>query len=299
MFRSYRSIASGFVIVGAALGLLVGYHSPAVAQNDLTPEQQAAVDRAFTAGTDALTKQKYANAVTEFKKVLLVVPDETSTLWNCGTAAFFAHDYPTSLQCWQRLRPLAARIDSDSPDAKTFTAAKVTAKLIQVYQAMGDRTARNRERAALVQLRASRTDPALTEQDSFCCDQFTVGGKRVFAYDYFALTGRFGVRYDFVVTKPDGTMDYHLQLECGPDDNAMAHETKEIKPNQRLFSLDGYYDRGRLHRTFVYFSASAPKLSTDPKAPEPSPAYEAVKAVVIRVIQGKVPSLTSSYSGKP
>ncbi len=264
--------------------------------DSLSPAKRAALDVAFKNGNDALAQKKYAEAVMEYKKVLALVPDETSTLWNCGMASFSAKDYVTSVQCWKRLRTLVPPVPEEDD---SFTVAKVSAKLIQAYQAMGDQPARNQERVALVKLRNSKVDPALIKRSAFCCDQFTVDGKSVFAYDYFALTGKLGIRYDFVVTKPDGTMDYHVALECNPNDNALAHELHEIKPNERMFSIDGFYNGGRTHRTFGFLQVSAPKLPTDRTAVNPAPPYETVKKLVVSVLQGKIQSITSSTSGKP
>jgi tetratricopeptide (TPR) repeat protein len=286
--------------VGATAALFTLCH-PAVAQKTggpppaLTATQEAAAQKAFQAANQALEQKRYAEAVTEYKKVLALLPDDTSTLWNCGMAAYSAKDYPTSLQCWKRLRSLLPRV----PDDETFTVAKVSAKLIQVYQSMGDKPAREKERAALVLLRNSKVDPALTKQSSFCCDQFTVDGKSVFAYDHFALTGKLSIRYEFLVTKPEGTVDYRVVLECNPDTNALSRELGEIKPNERLFSVDGFYDGGRTHRTFGFLLAKAAKLPADPTAANPAPPYETVKALVIQVIHGKIKTVTSSTSDKP
>lgn len=290
-----------FVACVGVTAALFALSSPVAAQKaggpppTLSAAQEAAAEKAFQAANQALEQKRYAEAVTEYKKVLALLPNDVSTLWNCGMAAFSAKDYPTSLQCWKRLRPLLPRV----PDDETFTVAKVSAKLIQVYQAMGDKPARDKERAGLVLLRNSKVDPGLTKQNSFCCDQFIVDGKSIFAYDHFALTGKLGIRYDFLVTKPDGTVDYRISLECNPDTNAMSRELGEIKPNERLFSIDGFYDGGRRHRTFGFLLAKAAKLPADPTAANPAPPYETVKSLVIKVIQGKIEAASGSTSDKP
>ncbi|MBC8138373.1 MAG: hypothetical protein H8F28_21045 [Fibrella sp.] len=282
--------------------VLLSLCSPVLAQDSagtplaLTAAQETVVENAFKAGNQALGRKQYARAVIEYKKLLAVLPEETSTLWNCGMASFFDGDYATSVQCWKRLRTIFARKPGDDP---SFTVAKVSAKLIQTYQAMGDKPGRDKERAALVKLRSGKTDAALTKQSSFCCDQFIVDGKSVFAYDYFALTGKLGIRYDFIVTKPDGTQDYHIALECNPTTNSIGRELGDINANERLFSIDGFYDSGRKHRTFAFLKASAPKLPTDPTAANPAPPYETVKEIIVMVIQGKIESTSGSASAKP
>ena len=306
MSRYYRSLGSPMLGITSTLILVMGCAHLAMAQNkpespldSLPPEKRQAVETAFKVGSEEFQQNHYDKALIEYKKVLAIMPDDISILWNCGTASFFAKEYPFSLQCWQRLRVLIPQVIGAPQEGDTFTVAKVTGKMIQVYQAMGDKAGRDKERAVLVQMRKSHTDPSLTKKKSFCCDQFTVEGKSVLAYDYFALTGKFGVRYDFVVTKPDGKMDYHIELECSPDDNSLAHTMKEIKPNERLFSLDGLYEEGRFHRTFGFLKASASKLPADATAAEPAPSYETVKSLVIQIIQGKIKSQSSSSAGKP
>ncbi len=63
-----------------------------------------------------------------------------------------------------------------------------------------------------------------------------------------------------------GLMAYRLT-------NEIAREMKQIKPNQRLFHLDGYFNGGRSHRTYEFFIDE--------------PKYDAVKTAVREILEGK------------
>ncbi len=216
--------------------------------------------------------EKYAEALVEYKKALVEFPDSTGLWWNAGTAAFFTKDYPLALSLWSKLKKAVPEDDA------------VRAKLIQLYRASGDMKALRAEREQLVVLRKSKKNATLSAKPSFCCDQFTVVGKKVFAYDFFELSGDRALRYNFLVLKPDGTTDYRISVGSYKDTNDISRELGQIKANQRLFHLDGYYDQGHTHKTFKFYLSE--------------PAYDTAKKDVIAVLEGKVKMLSGSTNQK-
>jgi tetratricopeptide (TPR) repeat protein len=236
------------------------------------PQQQQTqapdIEKTFEAANKLLEEQHYSEALAQYKTLLATQPDDAAVLWNAGLAASLGSNYKEALPLWQHLKTI---------DPKN---GKVRAKLLQVYQATGDRKARAEERAALIALRKSGKDPALAKEPCFCCDRFTTKGLTVYAYDYFALTGKFARRYDFLILKPDGTQDYRLTLESDEADTEMARELHEIKANERIFTLDGYYEQGRVHKTFNFYQKEI--------------SYDEAKADVMRAVEGKTKVLSSS-----
>jgi tetratricopeptide (TPR) repeat protein len=225
-------------------------------------------DGTLLAANKLLEKKRYVEALAQYKIVLVARPNDPATLWNAGIAASMAKDYTTALPIWLHLKTLDPRN------------GEIRARLVQVYQATGDHKARAEARRSLVALRKSGKDSDLEKGPSFCCDLFTANGRTVSAYDYFTLTGQFARRYDFLVLQPDGTTDYRITLESDQLDTDMAREMHSIKPNERLFTLDGYYDQGSLHKTFGFYKNEI--------------SYDEAKAAVLRVLGGKKTAVSST-----
>jgi len=259
------------VLVAVAVGgSLVGASRPVGAeQAGATAQTQAPDnDKIFQGANKLLEEKHYAEALVQYKILLATLPDDPGVLWNAGIAASLGKDYVAALPLWKHLKAL------DPKDAR------VRAKLIQVYQATNDHKSRAEERKALVDLRKSGKDAELAKQPSFCCDMFTAKDLTVYAYDYFALTGQFARRYDFLILKPDGTTDYRITLESDQLETDMAREMHEIKATERLFTLDGYYEQGKVHKTFAFYRSEI--------------SYDEAKAAVVRVLEGKTKVLSST-----
>lgn len=259
-----RAVAIGVLALGTAVGMARPVVAAPVRQE--AQDKAADVDKKFEAANKLLEEKRYAEALTHYKTLLATQPDDKAVLWNAGLAASLSKDYAAALPLWKHLKELDP------------TNGRIGAKLVQVYQATGDRKARAEERKALVMLRKSGKDPDLAKKPSFCCEMFTVNGVDVYAYDFFALTGKFARRYDFLVLKPDGALDYRLTLESDEADNSLARELHQIKPNERIFTLDGYY--GETHKTFKFYTHEI--------------SYEEARADVVSVIEGKIKKQSSS-----
>ena len=152
---------------------------------------------------------------------------------------------------------------------------RARAKLVQNDQALGDVEARDRERAKLLTMRKE----GKVDQDSFCREQFQVGENKVFAMEYFELSGDRAKRYVFHVTDPkSGKTLYRVSLGAYELTDQIAHQTGELKPGERSFHLDGYYPNE--HRTFAFFNKE--------------PSYEETRKLVVEVIEGKAKPISSS-----
>ena len=231
-----------------------------------TKETDAA--KAFDAGNKLMEKEAYTEALVEYRKGLALEPDAYGLLWNGGMSAYFAKDYPFALTLMKRLK------------ARDLMDDAVRCKLIQIYRASGDTKSLAQERAELVKLRKSGGNPKLAARPSFCCDQFSAGGRKVFAYDFFELEGDRALRYNFLILKPDGTADYRVSLGSYKDTNAIAQQLGEVKPGHRLYHLDGYYEQAHKHETYRFYQAEPP--------------YDTVKKDVIAVVQQTLKAQSSS-----
>ena len=242
--------------------------SQAKPDRSVTPSQRQAAQQVFQHGNALLEKRRYSEAGVQYQKALRVVPHDPSLLWNAGLAAYLSKDYKKALVLWRRLKVVEPH-DSH-----------VRSKLIQTYQALGVAKELDAERKALFALRKSGKDPELSGQDSYCRDQFTVRGRDVFAYELFAFKGERAIRYRFLILKPDGTTDYILSLGSYQLTNEMARQSGTLQPDQRLFHLDGYYDRGRTHKTYAFFKEE--------------PSYDGTKRLVRRIVAGEHKPISGS-----
>ncbi len=215
-----------------------------------------------------MEKKRYSEALSQYRAALGVDPDEPTLLYDAGLAAYLSKDYSSAAPFWVRFVQIV-------PDDW-----RVRAKLVQTYQALSDLKARDDARQALFKLRAGRKLPELNAQQTYCREQFEVDGQPVFAYEFFELTGSIATRYKFVVVDEKSDSEkYRIDLESDAFDNDLAKEAGELKSGERIFTLDGYYStRGRLQtqKLFAFYKNE--------------PTYEATRADVVGVIQGRLKS---------
>jgi tetratricopeptide (TPR) repeat protein len=270
---SRRQIAAfcAAAFIGGGFTLFAG-HAVGAAQEPPAPPAESAEQRAFKEGNALLEQGKYAPALARYKEAATRLPNDPAILWNGGTAAFFARDYATAIDWWNRLK-------TSEPNNW-----RVRAKLIQTYQAAGRKPERDAERRSLIALRNGGTIKDLAAEERFCRDQFFHADKQVFAYEHFDLSGERALRYNFLVFTPGkDTLDFRVSLGSYKTTNDIARELGEIKPGQRLFHLDGYYENGRAHKTFGFFNTE--------------PTYDTVRSQVLRILDGKARAGSSSRRG--
>jgi len=234
---------------------------------------QAAPDageRAFRAGNALLEKRQYAKAVEQYRVVLKATPDEPSSLWNGGSAAFASGDFKTAVRWFARLQKQEPRN------------GHLLAKRLQTAQEIGDFQTRDSLRAGLFALHRSGKDTTgYASKPSFCRDQFRVGRNEVLVFEYFELkppSGRrddpyLGRRFDFVVNAPDEQIRLHV--ECGWSLLDVLPDGRFI-PSRQLpaFYYDAYYPTGPwARRTFGLGPTE--------------PAFEKVKAQVVAIIENR------------
>lgn len=229
-----------------------------------------ATERAFRAGNALMEKQNYAGALAQYRVVLKARPDEPSSLWNGGSAAYFVGDFKTAASYFTRLQ-------KQEPQN-----GHLLAKRVQTAQELGDRSTRNLLRARLFTLHQSGKDSTGYASKAFYCrDQFTVGKDQILALEYFELkplSGKLdepflGRRFDFVVTSSDGRPK--MRIECGWSSLDVTPKGQFV-PSRELpsFYYDAYYPTGLWARRTFGLGAT-------------EPTFETVKEQVIAIIEGK------------
>lgn len=240
----------------------------------LAQDTKLDLDKTFAAANALLEKKKYAEALVEFRKIQAVEPNLEGVLRNGGMAAFFAGDYKTSLEFYQKLK------------ATDLNDGFIRTRLIQVYQAMGEEKARDTERAELIALHnAGKDTSSLAKRKDFCRDQYSLGNRLVLVYEPFVFEpktkeGQFAVRYQFIVANAEGQQE--LRVEAGWD--AAQKDAKGIyQPDTTFgsFYFDAYYPTGPIaRRTMGLFSKEL--------------TYNEAKKHVQAILDGKVKSTGST-----
>ncbi len=236
----------------------------------LARAQQPALDleKTFTAANALSENKRYADALTEYQKILAVEPNEENTLRNGAMAAYFAGDYKTALAYYRRVK------------AAHLSDGFIRAKLVQVYQAMGDDKARDAERAGLIALHnAGKDTSSLAKRTDFCREQYNVGAHDILVYEPFVFkprtkNGYFAVRYVFVVAGADGKRESLIEVGW----NTVEKNAKGVyRPSSSLsaFYFDAYYPDGPYTRaTMGLFTKEL--------------SYAATKSHVQAILEGKV-----------
>lgn len=229
-----------------------------------------AADDLFQSANALMDQKKPCEALAEYRKLVAIRPSE-GALYNGGLAAFLCGDYKTSAELWRKL-------ELQSPDDW-----QVKAKLVQAYQASGDRKARDTERESLFDMRKNGASQELKKLDFYCREQVTIAGRKVFAFEYFEMKGDRAVRYSFDVLDANGKEDFRISLGSYDLTNAIwAEHNKELaEKGQRLFHLDGYYKWG--HATFGMYS--------------PEPSYDEVRDEVIKILSDNAKPMSTSVVG--
>lgn len=255
----------------AVPALMICMQSSGSSQKTTVPSD---ADEPFRTGNALMGEKKYCEALTRYKEGLTSAPDETSLLYNGGLAAFQCKQYPVAVELWRHLKGL------DPTNWQT------RAKLIQAYQALGNLPEREKERAALFDLRQHDSRGELAKQVKYCRDQFEAGGEKVMAFEYYELKGDRAVRYVFsIIDESKQQEKYRLSLGSYDETNAIWHQTTKPRPKKsdRLFHLDGYYDWG--HATYGFYF--------------PEPSYDEIRNAVIAVLEKKKEPMSSTTYGTP
>lgn len=242
----------------------------------------AALEAAFQAGNAAMEKRDYAVALKQYRVVLAAQPDEPSSLWNAGSAAFFTGDYPAAKTYFERLQ------EQEPKDGALL------AKRVQTAQELGDLKARDALREQIFALHKSGEDTSgYTDGARYCRDQFFVGKDQVLAFEYWELKPLSGDKdqpflgrvYEFYVVAPDAE-EPKIRIESGWSQlDVNADGTFVPSREMPAFYYDAYYQSGPwLRRTF----------GLQPQ----KPTYEAAKVQAIAIVKGDAEAVSGKKRGE-
>lgn len=136
-----------------------------------------------------------------------------------------------SLDWWQKL----IKIEPDN--------WRAWAKIVQCSQALNDMKQRDDAREKVIALYKQ----GKVDQKCFCREQFSVGEKKIMALEYFIPDTKLGVELVFRVspkTSPE-TQSRRYTLGEIASDTQVARELKEIGPEDHMYSIDGFDQRGQ------------------------------------------------------
>ena len=258
---------------------------PKAAKPKAARPDEAAIEAAFRAGNAAMEKRDYAAALPQYRVVLAAEPDEPSSLWNAGSAAFFTGDFGAAMTYFTRLQ-------KQEP-----TDGALLAKRIQTAQELNDLKTRDALRAQIFALRKSGKDESgYTKKPSYCRDQFFVGQgadkAQVLAFEHWELKPLSGDKdkpylgriYEFYVVAPDDST--RIRIECGWSQlDAKADGSFAPATELNGFYYDAYYPSGPWARQSFGL------------APQ-QPSYEAAKAQVIAIIESKAEPVSGQKRGQ-
>ena len=270
MNRYFRPVILSCVLLcGAAQA------APDTLAPDAATAGDAALEAAFQAGNAAMEKRDYAAALKQYRIVLAAQPDEPSSLWNGGSAAFFTGDFKAAQTYFDRLQKQEPKDGA------------LLAKRIQTAQELGDLKSRDALRDQIFVLRKSGEDESdYTVGPRYCRDQFFVGKDKnklqVLAFEYWELKPLDGDKdkpylgrvYEFYVMAPDAEKP-EIRIESGWSSlDVNADGTFVPSREMPAFYYDAYYASGPwLRRTFGLLPQK--------------PTYEAAKAQAIAIIEGR------------
>ena len=194
-------------------------------------------------------------AIRMYRRAVKLDPDHVGALYNLGLMCQIRGRAGEALTWFRRV------VAVDPDDWRAWS------RIVQCAESLGDRAGRDEARATVFALHRK----GLVLAPDFCRDQFTAGGRRVFAYEHFALEGEWAVRYTFQVADESGRrVDYRISLGSYAETNAVAREQGLIGPGENQFHLDSYHADGE-HRTYAFFKGE--------------PAYEETKRMAVEVVE--------------
>ena len=207
---------------------------------------------------------RHAEVFQAFKEALEATPHDPNLLYNAGLSAYLSGQFAEAATHWARLKNLVPQDFG------------VRAKLVQVYEALQDHSARDAERAELFALR-SQVKGEQAELARYCRDQFQVDSFQVQAFEHFDLVGEMAVRYTFYIFQKADKLHpgeqkpaFTLSLGSYAATNAYMRERGKLQPHEHLFHLDEYRPNGH-HQTRGFFKNEPP--------------YDVVKAAVVDILR--------------
>jgi tetratricopeptide (TPR) repeat protein len=203
----------------------------------LFPVQEEAARKLLEEANDLQGQKKYGEALAKYEESIKIKP-LNSALYNGGLAACLGGKPARAAQLWELLK----KAEPDDP--------ALLAKLVQVYQTTGEQARRDAARKEIFDLRAKGDEAARKKMVHYVRDQFTVGAHRVMVFEYFDLSGERALRYRFSVLNEKGGEAWFVSLGSYETTTQIAREQGEIGKDERMFHLDGYFDKGNSHKLY-------------------------------------------------
>ena len=233
---------------------------------ELNPKHMQAI---YKLAMSYIASNQQTKAVPLLEQVTQAAPDDINAFYNLGQTCQNLGQTEKALNAFEQVVKLEPR------DWQAL------AKTVQLNQALGRTEQRDKQREAIFKLRKTGVIKSLNEEPLYCRDQFSAGGEKVMAFEYFELKGEMAVRYSFNILDETGqNQKFRISLGSYDMTNAISREQGELAEGERLFHLDGYYPGG-MHRTFGFFD-------------DGEPDYDTVKKMVIEILEGDRSSISSS-----
>ncbi len=248
------------ILVFALVWLLVS------AADAASQQDSAEVTRLFDGSLLAADRSDLPLAIAMTDSLLQLDSTVLSAYWNVGVWHSLRGEHSEALNAWKAFR------SRDSTDWQ------VEAKLVQVYQALGDTVRRDSALAGLFAHRLVTKNPQFLEATTFCREQGSLEGRQVMVFQNFAPEGDRKVFVTFYLLGADGRDTARISLGSYDLTTLTARQVGDIGPNDRIYHLDYYGDRS--HATYGFFRAQ--------------PTYDELRSMVAAVLRGDRTPLSSS-----
>lgn len=257
---TWRNLRFG---VAAALVLAA---SPQAWPGEVSEDVQAK----FSKATTLIQEKKFTEALPLLRELAVKVPDGPGIFGNLALVAHALGDRQLELQA--RLRYLELRPGDP----------KEMAGVMQAYQALGKLKERDAQREKIVALWNTLSPADKEKIKGYIRDEFDAAGMHFVVTEYLEPAAPVRLLYRFDVMDAAGKPAFIFGLESGDPTTNVARELGNIKPDERIYSLDRYETRGQasIHSTFGLMT----KL----------PDYDTVRAMVVSAVEGRLPALSSS-----
>ncbi len=234
-------------------------------------ETRDEISRLYASAVAAAETSDFNAAIAQTDSLLQLDPTVLDAWWNLGIWRSALNQPQEALAAWKAYRAI------DSTDWK------VEAKLVQTYQALGDRPRRDSALAGLLEHRRLTKNPELKSAEAFCREQATIDGHRVMVFQNFAPKGDRMIHVTFHLIDSDGRDTSRYSLGSYDVTTAVAREAKDIGPKDRLYHLDYYF--GRNHSTIAFYR-------------EPPP-YDALRDAVWAAMRGELRPMSTTTVAPP
>jgi hypothetical protein len=230
----------------------------------------------FDDAAKAFGEQKYGDALSGFKALLGVVPDDVLLSKFASEAGLNNGDTEFAVKT---LKPIAAEKPDDWQAAALLTRA---------YAESGDAAGRDAGMAHMMELRQKGLTPVGLRD--YVVERIKVGDKTLIMRSSLTPWGGYHVYALGQVAEANGQVSFRVALESGDFDQpafAKEHPDQAAK-GMRRFSLDGYRDtavndkgqKTQTHFTYAFFDGQ--------------PTYAQFRGEVLKVVQGETKPVSST-----